>query len=56
MSDEKQETVADIVAEKRHRANEIEAAAGRDANQFQRELIADLRKEADRLEEAAKRE
>lgn len=43
MASEKQERLADIVTEKRARANEIESAAGRDANQFQRELIADLR-------------
>ena len=49
-------TIAVIVAEKRVRANEIEGAAGRNANQFQRELIADLRAEADELEAAAKLE
>ena len=48
----RRETLADIVAEKRRRADEIEAAAKPCPNQFQRELIADLRKEADRIEEA----
>lgn len=62
MSNE-QETVADIIAEKRNRANEIERdVAAKMANgemvsdQYAREVIAGLRKEADRLEAAAKRE
>lgn len=50
------ETIADIVAEKRARANEIECAACRNPNQFQRELIHDLRTEADRIDAAWKRE
>ena len=53
---EKQEMLAEIVAEKRARANVIEGAAGFAASQFQRELIADLRAEADRIEAAWKRE
>lgn len=56
MKNETNETIADIVAEKRSRADEIERAAGREANQFQRELIADLRREADRIETAWERE
>ena len=56
MSEHKQETLADIVAEKRAQANKIESVAGLDANQFQRELIHDLRAEADRIEAAHKRE
>ena len=55
MNSEKEETLADIVAEKRAQANKIEGKAGRDANQFQRELIHDLRAEADRIEAIAKR-
>ena len=50
------ETIADIAVEKRHRADEIERIAGQDVNQFQRELIADLRNEANRIEAAWKRE
>ena len=53
---EHDETLAEIVAEKRAQANKIERVAGCDANQFQRELIHDLRAEADRIEAAAKRE
>ena len=56
------ETVADIVAEKRTRANEIErdvAAKMKSgemvSDQYAREVVADLRKEADRLEAAARR-
>ncbi len=59
----KQETIADIIAEKRNRANEIERdVAAKMANgemvsdQYAREVITGLRKEADRIEAAAKRE
>ena len=50
------ETIADIAAEMRRAAVKVEARVGGKPNQFQRELIADLRKEADRLEAAWKRE
>ena len=57
------ETVADIIAEKRERADEIErdvaakmASGEMVSDQYAREVIADLRMEADRLEAAAKRE
>lgn len=59
----RRETVADIVAEKRTRANEIErdvAAKMKSgemvSDQYAREVVADLRKEADRLEAAWKRD
>lgn len=60
---EAKETVADIVAEKRDRANEIErdvaekmASGKMVSDQYAREVIAELRKEADRLDAAWKRE
>lgn len=60
---EKQETIADIVAEKRERADEIErdvaakmASGEMVSDQYAREVIADLRREADRLEAAWKRQ
>ena len=63
MSDKQNETIADIVAEKRDRANEIErdvaekmASGKMVSDQFAREVIAELRKEADRIEAAMKRE
>lgn len=56
-------TISDIIAEKRNRANEIERdVAAKMANGemlsdlYARELIADMRREAERLEAAAKRE
>ena len=59
----KQETVADIVAEKRRRAAEIERDVVAKiksgimiSDQYAREVIADLREEASRLEAAMKRE
>lgn len=60
---EKQETIADIIAEKRRRADEIERDCAEKmkrgemtSDQYARELVADIRKEADRLEAAYKRE
>lgn len=50
------ETVADICAEKRRTADNIEASAKGEPNQFQRELIASLRGDADRIEAAHMRE
>ena len=57
------ETIADIIAEKRARANEIERDVAAKmvsvemvTDQYAREVIADLRREADRIEAAAKRE
>ena len=57
------ETIADIVAEKRNRADEIERDVAEKmkrgemiSDQYAREVVADLRKEADRIEAAAKRE
>lgn len=57
------ETIADIVAEKRHRADEIErdvsakmASGKMVSDQYAREVIADLRNEADRIEEAREHE
>lgn len=57
------ETIADIVAEKRNRADEIERDVAEKmkrgemiSDQFAREVVAYLRKEADRIEAAAKRE
>ena len=49
------ETIADIIAEKRRRADELEASSYR-PHQFLRERIAELRQEADRLEAALKRD
>ena len=54
MSD-RHETITDIVAEKRRRADELEASSYR-PHQFLRERIAELRQEADRLEAARKRD
>ena len=57
------ETLADIVAEKRNRADEIERDVAEKmkrgeviSDQYAREVVADLRKEADRIEAAWKRE
>lgn len=54
------ETIAHIVAEKRNRADEIERDVAEKmkrgemiSDQYAREVVADLRKEADRLEAAA---
>jgi len=62
MSD-KQETIADIIAEKRRRADEIERDCAEKMKRgemvsdcYARELVADIRREADRLEAALKRE
>lgn len=49
-------TIADFIELRRANANALESAAGGKPNQFQRELIADLRDEADRLEAAWKLE
>lgn len=60
---ERQETIADIVAEKRRRADEIERDCAERmrrgemvSDRYARELVADIRREADRLEAAHKRE
>lgn len=57
------ETVADIIAEKRRRADEIERDCAEKMKRgemvsdcYARELVADIRREADRLEAAHKRE
>lgn len=50
------ETIADFIELRRSNANTLERAAGGKPNQFQRELIADLRDEADRLEAAYRAE
>ena len=57
------ETIADIVAEKRRQADEIERDCAEKMKRgemisdcYARELVADIRKEADRLEAAHKRE
>ena len=57
------ETIADIIAEKRRRADEIERDCAEKmkrgemtSDQYARELVAYIRKEADRLEAAHKRE
>ena len=50
-----QETTADIIAEKRREADELEASSYK-PHQFLRERIAELRREANRLEAAQKRE
>ena len=49
------EVFADIIAEKRRRADELEASSYR-PHQFLRERIAELRQEADRLEAALRRD
>lgn len=49
-------TIADFIELRRANAEMLEKAAGGMPNQFQRELIADLRDEANRLEAAWKRE
>ena len=60
---ETQETIADIIAEKRRRADEIERDCAERmrrgeivSDRYARELVADIRREADRLEAAHKRE
>ena len=57
------ETIADIIAEKRRRAEEIERDCAEKmkrgemfSDRYARELIADIRREADRLEAAHRRE
>ena len=57
------ETIADIVAEKRRQADEIERDCAEKMKRgemisdcYARELVADIRKEADRLDAAHKRE
>ena len=57
------ETIADIIAEKWRRADEIERDCAEKmkrgemtSDQYARELVADIRREADRLEAAHKRE
>lgn len=59
----KQETIADIIAEKRRRADEIERDCAEKMKRgemisdcYARELVADIRREADRLEAAHGRE
>lgn len=60
---ETQETIADIIAEKRARADEIERDVAEKmkrgemiSDRYARELVADMRAEADRLEAALRRE
>ncbi len=60
---ERQETVDDIIAEKRRRAEEIERDCAEKMKRgemvsdcYARELVADIRREADRLEAAHRRE
>lgn len=48
----KKETITDIVLEKLQMADVIEESAGENINTFQRELVADLRNEAKRLDTA----
>ena len=57
------ETITDIIAEKRRRADEIERDCAEKMKRgemisdcYARELVADIRKEADRLDAAHKRE
>lgn len=57
------ETIADIIAEKRRRADEIERDCAEKMKRgkmvsdcYARELVADIRQEADRMEAAHKRE
>ncbi|MBQ1429885.1 MAG: hypothetical protein IIZ06_09500 [Kiritimatiellae bacterium] len=57
------ETIADIIAEKRRQADEIERDVSEKmkrnkmiSDRYARELIADIRREADRLEAAHRRE
>ena len=57
------ETIADIIAEKRRRADEIERDCAEKMKRgemvsdcYARELVADIRREADRLDAAYKRE
>lgn len=59
----RQDTVDDIIAEKRRRAEEIERDVAEKmkrgemtSDQYARELVADIRREADRLEAACKRD
>ena len=63
MSESENETIPDILAEKRERANEIErdvvekmASGEMVSDQYAREVISGIRKEADRIEAAFKRE
>jgi len=60
---ERQETIDDIIAEKRRRADEIERDCAEKMKRgemvsdcYARELVADIRREADRLEAAHRRE
>lgn len=60
---ESQETIADIIAEKRRRADEIERVCAEKMKRgemvsdcYARELVANIRREADRLDAAYKRE
>lgn len=60
---EKQETITDIIAEKRRRAEAIEFDCAEKMKRgemvsdcYARELVADIRQEADRLEAALRRE
>lgn len=60
---QQQETIEDIIAEKRRRADEIERDCAEKMKRgemisdcYARELVADIRREADRLEAALKRE
>ena len=57
------ETITDIIAEKRRQANKIELDCAEKmkrsemiSDQYARELVADIRREADRLEAAHRRE
>ena len=50
------ETIADIIAEKREMADALESATARDRTAEQQETIDDLRTDADRIEAAWKRE
>lgn len=59
----KQETIPDIIAEKRRRAEKIERDCAEKmkrgemiSDRYARELVADIRREADRLEAAHKRD
>lgn len=60
---ETQETIADIIAEKRRRADEIERDCAKKMKRgemvsdcYARELVVDIRREADRLEAAQRRD
>ena len=63
MVERRQETIADIIAEKRRQADEIERDVAEKmkrnkmiSDRYARELVADIRQEADRLEAAHRRE